>query len=547
MGLNNKFQVHHVVFNFMLVILLTALLGAGCDSRGTKVRTSSGVFFAPVPSAPDPNTGEGSVEVVTDPNTHQLVNKLTILRTINPGKLDSELKDEQAETAVLGKLSDDELLLFERKSSTLLVLDFVSGALHLPVLKSGTKTVSLSDIFRTSAAKILISTTLKDPDPTLPPELQDHWVFGFETTSRALFVINHNPSSPRESHELKVTVVANKVQIKSQIREDTFNLANAFEIPRPSAVAQGPRQHEVLLNSTRQSLSGEHLYVLRENNAIVQGEFKLFDSKGFLKSALDIGTLDPAFPFLDFDSLRAVTSSFDLDVFDFPGVALPLANEYSLLIFDRFTNHFIKIKALRNDVSQEITSRRLELFTSPDEILSAIRQGSVSVDTEAVAFNFRWIFPHISRPILLAFDEVTNNLISIDYNAPYGSRIGLFSSASNVLQRIDLQGSNEEEFGGVREPVLTFADADVRENRLVFDQGSKDLLSLNYLTGFYVVVFKQRDIGLQTGSIGNSDLTFMEPIDDNTLRAFDSQANALINIRVDYAAFPVSVTGRKKF
>jgi hypothetical protein len=41
-------------------------------------------------------------------------------------------------------------------------------------------------------------------------------------------------------------------------------------------------------------------------------------------------------------------------------------------------------------------------------------------------------------------------------------------------------------------------------------------------------------------------LTFIEPINDNTLRAFDSQANALLNIRVDYAAFPISVTGRKK-
>ncbi|MBI4582799.1 MAG: hypothetical protein HY717_02020 [Planctomycetes bacterium] len=527
-----------MVINFTLVILLAALMGTGCDSKGTKVRTSSGVFFAPVPSAPDPITGEGSVEVVIDPFTDRPVNELTILKTINPGKLDSELESEQAETAVLGKLSDDELLLFERKSSTLLELNFVTGALKLPILKIGAKTVSLSDIFRTSAAKILVSITLKDPTGG-----QNHWVFGFETTSRSLFVMNHD----RLTGELKVTVVANKVQIGKEIRESTFNLVNAFEIPRPSAAAQGPRQHEVLLNSTRQSLSGEHLYVLRENNGLVQGEFRLFDALGVLKPALDIPFIEDAFPYLDFDSLRVVTSSFDLDVFDFPGVALPLATENSFLIFDRVTNHFIKIQVLRNQVSQEITSRRIELYTFPDEILTAIRQGSASVDTEAVSFNFHDIFPHLSQPILLAFEEVTNSLMSIDYNAPYGRRIGLYSAASNVLQRIDLHGTDEEELGGVREPVLTFANADVRENRLLFDQGSKDLLSLNYLTGFYVVVLKQRDIGQQTGSVGSSNLTFMEPIDDYTLRAFDSQANALINIRVDYAAFPVSVTGRKKF
>ena len=90
------------------------------------------------------------------------------------------------------------------------------------------------------------------------------------------------------------------------------------------------------------------------------------------------------------------------------------------------------------------------------------------------------------------------------------------------------------------EPDLVFATDDVRDNRLAFEQELDQVVSVSYISGAVVIVAERQDIELATGD-PLSNFSWVEPLDEINIRAFDSQTNSLLEIRLQYAAFPITI------
>ena len=78
------------------------------------------------------------------------------------------------------------------------------------------------------------------------------------------------------------------------------------------------------------------------------------------------------------------------------------------------------------------------------------------------------------------------------------------------------------------------------DNRLAFESELDEIVSISYTSTVVVVVSTRVDISSATGQV-IADFTYLEPLDENSIRAFDVQSNSLLEVRLQYAAFPITV------
>ncbi len=593
---------------------LAMLVGpSGCDSDGAKSQVSSGVFFAPQPAE-----GE-QVEV--------LVEKLDVLRLINPDKLDSQLRLEDAETRVLGKLRDQRqqvasyiirdargnpveivpnavvetttYAIFERNSGSLfefaLAKAFDSRGNQVDEQRELTLSISriqLASIFTTTKAQ-LSATSVIDFDRNMSRDLElnptfdkRNWIFGFESSERSLFVIRL-VERVGNRFELEVRVLANIRTIQRELREQAINFIRTQVIGTRVNEPAG-RVAEILTMASPPGGAGGiegiqdlHLFVITSTNGQIRGGFRVFDRQGTPYFGFNDGApINPKpiipdnaqIPFRDefgndveflglvnYDRLRSLTGIADIDIFDFQPAPvrdpafpdLEVAQPRFFLLFEKNSATFILVEIIRELDSTfpafgEIIGSRVARFTRSGEIDSAIRRGGAVLAGSEVTFTSAFFHP--DRPDVLAFEEESNTMMSLGYsdlnddflinlNLGLGTRAGIFSPNANLLARRDMLGPIDADLTP-EEPSFVMSTADVSANRLLFDQGSDDILSINYTTGLYVVVLKQADIGRATQSPGVSDLTFIEPINPNEILVMDSRASDFLRVRVDYRAFP---------
>lgn len=509
-----------------VLVALVALGAVSCDQRGGKQTTSSGVFIGPVPLAVDettgvnPTTGERRVEAI--------VNRNDILRAINPGQIGVD-PNANPQTIVLGKFSQSEFVLFEKESSSLLKLDLMVQQPRSKITHVISRS-ELSQIFSTPKAAFQDDTFLT---------VLDGVIFGYESSGRALFTIQREPVTG----DMVVQILADRDAIQRQIRLQVFNFGKSAELPPRPATAPGAGSVcEVLLTSAVPNQAPQ-LFVIENDQGDLSGEFRVFDVNGDLFT--DPSPIDEVFPYIPLETIQQTTDNREVEIFDYFPAAIP--NSQSALLFDQATSAFLEVRVargpdgeIRENASKQIAGDivNMDLFTQPGEVQFVIRQGSPTQND--IPLRIRRSFPLPQKASLIAFEEETNNMLEVRYDQPADQqRAFIFSASSNLLQRRDVQGGVDPDFG-LQETVLTFPTNPLRrENILFFDQGNDQMLGLNLSSSQYVVVLKQGDLAEATGLSGISDLTFIEPVTDNEVLAFDTQGNALVRIRLEYAAFPL--------
>jgi hypothetical protein len=142
-------------------------------------------------------------------------------------------------------------------------------------------------------------------------------------------------------------------------------------------------------------------------------------------------------------------------------------------------------------------------------------------------------------PILI-FEETTNTMLAYDSAKPLGQGLSTYLTAEAILRRRDPNnsGTTDPNQGEIE---LVFAVADVKDNRLAFNKGSRELLSFSYTTPVVVLSLSPSELFTATGGGGNFNYIEPQTGSDDDLRVFNQQANTLLGVELEYETLPVSI------
>lgn len=517
-----------MVKNLSLALLAaTMILFGGCDQGDGKNSSSSGVFLAPVPLAVNedgvnPVTGEKRVEAE--------FTRDNVVRTINPALIGGN-PDASPRTTLMGQISETEYVFFEEESSTILKADLSQDMPLNPADPSSSiSRQELAQIFGRATASFSRQTFLT---------IFDDVIFGYEPLVRSLFIIQKD--GPDADQKMDLTILMDATRISQQIRLQTFNFNRAHKINEVINNA-AERVVEILLISAVPEQDVQMLVVRQDKiTGDITANFRVFDDNGLPWP--DVNAIPPfesVFGFLRIDQIRVVADSLFVDITQFKPQNLP--GRQAFLMFEDATSNFLLVNVVRDNQGRVI-GNVVDLFSQQGEVQFTIRQGTQG-DGNALDLLMRSSIHLPNTTRILAFEENTNNMLELDYGKPQGTRrVTLYANANDLLQRRDHQVTDDDIEFGLNEPELSFAEGTLGEdNILLFDRGNDQLISLNLTTQLYVVILKQSDLATATGLTGISDLTYIRPVTDSEAIALDSDGNAMVRIRMDYAVFPVFVS-----
>ncbi|MEE3181841.1 MAG: hypothetical protein VX288_08030, partial [Planctomycetota bacterium] len=149
-------------------------------------------------------------------------------------------------------------------------------------------------------------------------------------------------------------------------------------------------------------------------------------------------------------------------------------------------------------------------------------------------FSESWGHPTLTEIVLV--EERSNSLLSYDFTLSAEE-----DNVRTIVNTIDLTSNRRDPnppSGGIvvntEEPILLRAEEDIFENRLMFDRGRDELISINYDTGSVVIVAKRPAFTAMTGG-DLTDITYIkhtgvEPGDLQSVRVWDSSTSSLLKI-----------------
>ena len=508
-----------------ILVALVLTISAGCksDKRGT---VSSEAFLAP-----QVDSGATGVTVA--------INRLEILRELyrTPGgstKLDGELLAGPPPNLLpLGKLDATRLLVQDKELNVLITIDIRNFR-----VKKVLERDEFLGLFRNVTTK-----------PVLPSivELSSGWILAFETNSRSLVAFALDPANPDG-------VVANQVLDRTEIEAQVFAGGARTAVTIRHMVEF--RDNDILVVPEADNVTAlHHLNVFELTDPVTDDP--VLEGRFLLAPEFEAGKNGPKQPFLDFDKIRQKTGNLDVSVKHFPPVPIPGSNR--VLLFDRATAtaSFLELVYQTEELAfddptlvlraaVEVTVRRNEL----EAILPINTLGGTGPSVQTSLFEASFLHPNALlpasaigfQPLIVAYDQASRLAVAYNWKTPVGrgSKVSLLSTSTQNSDRIDLTpGSNS---AGVNPDDTTtdlrFAKNDVSDNRLAFDLGPSDLVSLNYDTGSWVIVLKSTSITKATQST-QSNVRFIEAISESVVRALDIGSASLLNIQIKYTPVPV--------
>ena len=511
----------------------------GCNTSSDHTQVSSGLFLAPIK---EPTSSAITVHA----------DRIDFLRAIRPGELESTLRDVPTEPFVLGPLSQhnpddsvtptDDLLIYEAQSTTVLSVNICPdpsqaecGQVKLHYNSKG--------LDEEGAESGSLATNV------VPIKLQNGWILAFDATSKNILAFR--AEAPRggisyRSGDVPTSAnfgLGNGVLLSVVIRGiDMAQRLNTVSEPIVTQFFELERNKVLLFFS---NLRAVHLLEVSEvdeskdfdltsrvdqtnfNVKMLQGQIALFPTATNLEgSFLPFGVIS-----------QKVTQNDNLKLATFQPLLVPDPGRGLALVFDQTTSNFFQIFALK-DPSGAITRGDVATAIRTDVLFNVLQGGGVNTVSPPLTMSGGFRNPDPKATELVWFEKETKNLLAYNYKTDLSKNLRIFVGAANILIRRDPTGRVRETVGA--QPGLTFATDDVVDNRLAFETELDEVVSINYSTGVVVVVANKQAIGDATGQ-PLANFTFLEPLDDNNLRAFDAQSNSLIEIRIEYAAFPVEV------
>jgi hypothetical protein len=546
---------------FWLSALALILVGwAGCKSGSHSV--SSGLFIAPV-------TVQNSASV------RVLANKIDFLQAINPELSPSVIAQFQADCVVLGRLSThtssqgllddgvaitDNLLVYEGVSRSLLSVnvcaDTANGnCAHDVVLHYDSRGIDEDE-------GGLVGGVISRDVP--PLQLKNGWILAYDSGSKNLiaflrepervvrdaqgnpipglkadfrpFVTKTNKNFGR-GNGLLLSVVITGEEMATEIGRD-----KAPSEPIITRMVEIEENKVLLFFSTVREI---HLLNLEERDATPDFDVNTLEpdhipvkflrgSLGAFKPPPDLPL--PAEPYLPLTSIAKLTGDDDVKADTFQPILLPHPDPDPnpgrdfLLIFEQTTSTFLTLESNKTNVNgqEKILGGTARVAVN---ILRNLRQGNLTGPLDIPG-----AFIHKNGREVCFMEEKTNNLLAYDPTKPAQESLRIFIDSTGFSLRLDPSGTGG--IVGQSEPRLVLATKDVNDNRLAFDAGLDELISMSYSSSVVVVVASLTKIISATGG-SLVDITYLEPLDDRNLRAFDTQSNALLAIDLEYAAFPI--------
>jgi hypothetical protein len=533
------------------LLLAAAVLGLdGCNDKDDS-KISSGLFLAPVSVR-----GTGGIEVLA-PN-------LTLLSAIRPDSTPEDLANLKADSFVLGRVS-----IHDQATGAVTALD------SYLVYESKTRSVLSTTLCGTEPAQDCSAVRLhyngrgldeaqlggqgSAISPRVPSiKLENGWILSFDSGSRSIIAFrmdrerlvqvdgipqtvefrSFGPTSSRNfgrGNGLLVSTVANAEELLQDL--GTFGVLRFLEVEPGQVLVFFATGAVHLLE-----LSEVETFLPFDLNAgnpdpfecdpedsdlclpvkLLDGQFKLFPDglgMGPLITPADIG---------------AITGSDNPNLGSFTPACLTSCSGSSagcglFLAFDQ------GVVQLEGGPSSFFLT--LEVLTSGGKVTGVNLQPAGFI-TGSPPFTITGGFCRASeRSPLLLFEERTNTMLAYDHER---SSLTVYLTGEDIQARRDPggTGSQDPEQGDIE---LIFAVADVRDNRLAFNKGSRELLSFSYTTPVVVLSMSPTDLFNATGTGGN--LNYIEPQvgTDDDLRVFNQQANSLLSVGLEYATLPVRI------
>jgi hypothetical protein len=545
-------------------LLAAAALGvSGCnDSGGSKI--SSGLFLAPVSRSQPP----GTIQVLAE--------NLAFLSAIRPDATPEDLANLKADAFVLGRLSMhdqatgevtrlDAYLIYESKTRALLSATLCGTE---PAEDCSTVTLHYNGRGFDEAQLAPQGSAVSSKVPSLM--LQNGWILSFDSGNRSIIAFRMDKERVAHVGGVPTDVVYRSFGPTSSANFGRGNglllstVASAEELLQDLGTFGVLRFLEVLPGKVLVffSTGAVHLLELTEVETLLPFDLNLGNPDSFecdpeeVQLCLPVTLLDGQFklfpegagmgPLITAADIRAVTGGDSANLGTFTPACLTSCGGDSadcglFLAFDQPSSSFLTLEVLT--AGDDVTGAVLELAGI---ILDATSPTPDAPNTirlpRSPPYQISGGFCRASVPTsVLLFEEASDNMLAYDPSKPTGDKnLSIYVDADGILERRDPTntGSTNPSQGNTE---LSFAVVDVRDNRLAFNKGSREMLSFSYTTPVVVLSLSPAELSAATGSGGNFNYIELQEETDNDLRVFNNQANTLLSIKLQYETLPVAI------
>ena len=517
---------------------------AGCDSRigNGSVSTST---FASLALTDDPR--QDPIQLVTD--------KVDLLKAILPTQVEAALDDQASVSFPLGTLplaagGQDALLVYEANLRAICSIELCASGV---CLQEKQVTLHYDDVgFATEMESAGANfPTLSQTVPSISVSVSrgaglgsDPWVIAYETETRSLVAMRARDVGYRPLEDdtdidnanfgrgngLVLSTVITGAEMQAQLGLGIQpRLTRIFDL----GPASGSNKHRLLVFFAREVLQEVHLIELetsQERTQTILGAGGAFEDVWMLQGEIKkFGTnLDE--PFVAFSEIKELTQEEDVIIGNFQPTKI--YSDGSALVFDEVSTQFIKLTPL-----SALDALDLGKAAGQGQVSLAVDKSMIDAEIGSrgtLEFSESWGHPTLTEIVLV--EERSNSLLSYDFTLSAEE-----DNVRTIVNTIDLTSNRRDPnppSGGIvvntEEPILLRAEEDIFENRLMFDRGRDELISINYDTGSVVIVAKRPAFTAMTGG-DLTDITYIkhtgvEPGDLQSVRVWDSSTSSLLKI-----------------
>ena len=552
----------------LVVFVAMLALTSGCDTKIGNGVVSTSTFES---LALTESVDQQAIQVLSD--------KIDLLKSISPTTVEAVLNEQQANSFPLGTLNlapggFSSVLIFEANLRAICSVDLCElGTCQLtaPRVQLHYNDVGFEEELEAAGVGEPFP-TFSQSVPSVPVDVSrgaglggDRWLVSYEPRSRSLVGMRardvgyrnvSNPNDPDDpnfgrGNGLVMSVIISGPEMQSQLGLATQpRITRIFDLgPDPSPDSN---KHRLLVFFAREVLREVHVLELEagvrpvrtnlapgggnENVWMLNGQFRRFGPAGDQ-------------PFMTLDEIKLLTQEVDVDIGSFQPIKVN--TDGSALVFDSESSQFLRLKPLSEEDVLNVPGKFPGQGVVEVAVQTSVIEGQLG--SRGSAFEFTEAWPHPENPEIVLVEERSNTVLAYDYTLPANE-----DNAYSVINAINMTSNRRDPFGSAgggvlinnEEPVLLKAEEDILANRLMFDRGRDELISINYETGTVVIVAKRAAFTNLTG-VDLADITYikytgverpddMEGDDMQSVRVWDSSSSSLLKVLLEIVLEPTT-------
>ena len=552
----------------LVVFVAMLALTSGCDTKIGNGVVSTSTFES---LALTESVDQQAIQVLSD--------KIDLLKSISPTTVEAVLNEQQANSFPLGTLNlapggFSSVLIFEANLRAICSVDLCElGTCQLtaPRVQLHYNDVGFEEELEAAGVGEPFP-TFSQSVPSVPVDVSrggglggDRGLVSYEPRSRSLVGMRardvgyrnvSNPNDPDDpnfgrGNGLVMSVIISGPEMQSQLGLATQpRITRIFDLgPDPSPDSN---KHRLLVFFAREVLREVHVLELEagvrpvrtnlapgggnENVWMLNGQFRRFGPAGDQ-------------PFMTLDEIKLLTQEVDVDIGSFQPIKVN--TDGSALVFDSESSQFLRLKPLSEEDVLNVPGKFPGQGVVEVAVQTSVIEGQLG--SRGSAFEFTEAWPHPENPEIVLVEERSNTVLAYDYTLPANE-----DNAYSVINAINMTSNRRDPFGSAgggvlinnEEPVLLKAEEDILSNRLMFDRGRDELISINYETGTVVIVAKRAAFTNLTG-VDLADITYikytgverpddMEGDDMQSVRVWDSSSSSLLKVLLEIVLEPTT-------